>query len=80
MNVGVQYAPLIMVVCCVLHNFCRIKNNTSVVEGNELKDATLNNINLNRPTPPIFEQATSRVGNRIRDTLFNNWEKFFKRI
>jgi hypothetical protein len=24
-NVGVQCAPLIMVACCVLHNFCRIK-------------------------------------------------------
>ena len=48
-NVGVQYAPLIMVACCVLHNFCCVKNNIIVVEGNELKDVTLNDINLNKP-------------------------------
>ena len=65
MNVGVQYAPLIMVACCVLHNFCRIKNDTRIVEGEELEDATLNYINLNRPRQPIYKQATSRACNRI---------------
>lgn len=38
------------------------------VEDEELKYATLNDINLNRLRQPIFEQPTSRVGNRIRDT------------
>ena len=81
-NVGVQYAPLIMVACCVLHNFCRIKNDTRVVEREELEDATLNDINLNMPRQPLSEQATStsRAGNRIRDNLFNYWEKNLKRI
>jgi hypothetical protein len=39
------------------------------VEGEELEDATLNDINLNRPRQPLSEQATSRAGNRIRDSL-----------
>jgi hypothetical protein len=75
-NVGVQYAPLIMVACCVLPNTCRIKNNTRVVEGEELEDATLNDINLNRPRHSLSEQATSRVGNRLKDNLLSYWEEF----
>ena len=70
MNVGVQYAPLIMVACCVLHNFCHIKNDTRIVKGEELEAATLNDINLKRPRQPIYDQAISRAGNRIRDNLF----------
>ena len=70
-NVGVQYAPLIMIAYCVLHNFCRIKNDTRVVDGEELEDATLNDINLNRPRQPISGQTTSRAGSRIRDNLFS---------
>jgi hypothetical protein len=70
-----------MVVCCVLHNFCRIKNATRVVDGEELEDGTLNDvINLNRPRQPISEQATSRACNRIRDILFSYWEENLKRI
>jgi predicted transcriptional regulator len=55
------YAPLILVACC------RIKNDTTFVEGEELEDATLNDINLIKPRQPIFEQAISRIGNGIRD-------------
>lgn len=62
MNVGVQYAPLIIFVYCTLHNFCRIKNDTRIMKGEELEDVTSNNINLNRLRQPIFEQAISRVG------------------
>ena len=71
MNVGVQYAPLIIVACCVLHNFCRIKIDTRIVEGEELEDATLNDINSNRSRQPIYEEATFRASNRISDNLFN---------
>jgi hypothetical protein len=78
--VGVQYAPLIMIACCVLHKSCRIKNDTRVVEGEELEDATLNDINLNRPRQPLSEQATSRACNRIKDILFSYWEENLKRI
>ena len=60
-----------MVACCVLHNFRRIKNDTKIVEGEELENATLNNIDSNRPRQPIYEQATSRACNRIRDKLFS---------
>ena len=74
-NVGVQYALLIMIACCVLHNFCRIKNDTRVVDGEELEDATLNDINLNRPRQPISEQTTPRAGSRMRVNLFSYWEK-----
>ena len=48
-NVGVQYVPLIMVACCVLHKLRRIENDARVVEGEELEDATLNDIKINRP-------------------------------
>ena len=74
-NVGVQYAYLIMVACCVLHNFCHIKNDTRVVEGEELEDATLNDINVNKPRQLLSKQATSRAGNRIRDNLYSYWEE-----
>ena len=77
---GGTNVPLIMVACCVLHNLCCIKNDTRVVDREELEDATLNDINLNMPRQPISEQATSRVGNRIRDTLFSYWEENLKRI
>ena len=77
---GVQYAPLIMVAYCVLHNFCRIKNDTRVVKGEELEDVTLNDINLNRPRQPLSEQATFKAGNRIRDNLFSYWEENLKWI
>ena len=77
---GVQYAPLIMVACCVLYNFCRIKNDTRVVDGEELEDAKLNDINLNRPRQPISEQATFRAGNRIEDDLFSYWKGKLKWI
>ena len=79
-NVGVQYAPLIMVACCVLYNFCRIKNDTRVVDGEELEDAKLNDINLNRPRQPISEQTTFRAGNRIEDDLFSYWKENLKWI
>ena len=62
-NVGVQYAIIIMVACCVLNNFYHIKKDTRVVEGDELEDATLNDINLNRLRQPLSEQATSRADN-----------------
>ena len=65
MNVGVQCAPLMMVVCCVLHNFCHMKNDTRIVEGENLEDETLNDINLNGSRQPIYGQGTSRAGNRI---------------
>ena len=55
MNAGVQYAPLIMVVCCILRNFSRIKNETRVVKGEELEDVTLNDINLNKLRQLIYE-------------------------
>jgi len=67
-----------MVACCVLHNFCRIKSDTRVADGEELEGATLNDINLSRPRQPISEQATSRAGNRIRDILFSYWEENLK--
>ena len=57
-----------------------LKKDTRVVDGEELKDATLNDISLNMPRQPISEQATSRAGNRIRDNLFNSWDKNLKRI
>ena len=75
---GVQYAPLIMVAYCVLHNFCRIENDTRVVKGEELEDVTLNDINLNRPRQPLSEQATSKACNRIRHNLFSYWEENLK--
>ena len=65
MNVGVQYAPHMMVGCCVLHNFCHMKNDTRIVEGGKLEYATLNVINLNGSRQPISEQGTSRACNRI---------------
>ena len=80
MNVWVQYASLIMVASCVLRNFCRIKNDTRIVEGEELENATLNDINLNRPRQPISKQATSRADNRIRDNLFSYWGENLKWI
>ena len=69
-----------MVACCVLHNFCCIKNDTRVVVGEELEYATLNDINLNKPIQPISEQTRSRACNRIRDNLFSYWEENLKRI
>ena len=55
MNVGVQYAPLKMVVCCSLRNFYRFKNNTRALKRQELKDVTSNDINLNRLRQLISE-------------------------
>ena len=69
-----------MVACCVLHKLCRIENDVRVLDGEELEDATLNDIKLNRPRQPISEQATSRAGNRIRDNLFSYWEENLKQI
>lgn len=37
--------------------FCCIINNIKVVKGEELEDATLNDINFNQPKQPIYEQA-----------------------
>ena len=65
-----------MVVCCVLHKFYCIKNDNRVVDGEELEDATLNDINLNRPRQSISKKTTSRANNRIKDNLFSFWEKF----
>ena len=41
MNVGVQYAPPIMIACCALYKYCRAKNEPRVVKEEELEDATL---------------------------------------
>lgn len=41
----------------------------------QLENPTLIDINLNRRRQQISEQATSRATNKIRDILFNNWEK-----
>ena len=69
-----------MVACCILHNFCHIKNETRIVEGEELKDETSNDINFNKPRQPIYEQATSRASNRIRHNLFSYWKEILKWI
>lgn len=63
---GYNGSPII-IVYCVLHNFCDIKNDIRIVHGIELEDATSNDINLNIRRRPICEQATSRAGNRIRE-------------
>jgi hypothetical protein len=39
---GVQYVALLFIACCNI-------NDTKVVEGEELEDATLNDINLKQP-------------------------------
>ena len=41
------------------------------MEGEELEDAILNDINLNKPRELIYEQATSRACNMIKDNLIN---------
>lgn len=46
----------------------------------KIKDATSNDIDLNRPKQTINDQITSRVGNKIRKILFSYLEENLKRI
>ena len=72
LNCGLKYTGQTIIVCCVLHNFCRHNNDCGLLPSTGANE----HFNRNDIHIPGFlqdERVSSRIGHRSRMALFNNW-------
>lgn len=73
LNFTVPYAGQIILACCVLHNFCKMHND-SLVDGNNEVDNHPNHNDLRVPRGRRVTESTSKAASfRFRDALYNEW-------
>ncbi|KAG6543027.1 hypothetical protein Mapa_015523 [Marchantia paleacea] len=70
LNIGLQYAPQVVIACCVLHNFCQLAGER---EPDDHTDMHLNNDNSYVSPPDESERLAGIAGRADRAALFRDW-------
>ena len=76
LHVNVKHVGLVITACCVFHNFCCMNHDIRHIGPIGMQDPHPNlNVNRGFPTTITSEQALSRKGQRIRNSLFKYWQE-----
>jgi hypothetical protein len=71
LNVGLEMAPKVVVVCCVLHNICQRAGEPG--DNEDILDPQNNNLNEEHIPPLMSEYASKRIGQDCRTALLRDF-------
>jgi hypothetical protein len=71
LNMGLEYAPIIIIACCILHNF--------LIEEGDIGGDDQDKSNSKAPSKFEYiskdERRSKNIAKQQRDTIFNKWVK-----
>ncbi|CAM6111088.1 unnamed protein product [Calypogeia fissa] len=75
LNIGLQYAPQVVVACCVLHNFCQLAGEKEPEDHIDLQPNSYNNANSSGPLDQSDQEimVEAMAGRAYREVLFSEW-------